>query len=63
VRRIGVTIASIYSNLVPIVVVLIAMLEGIQPTTGHLIGGLLIISGVLIAQLWPVVSKRLRFVA
>jgi drug/metabolite transporter (DMT)-like permease len=59
VSRIGVTIASIYSNLVPIVVVLISMLEGEQPTTGHLIGGLLIICGVLVAQLWPLISRRL----
>jgi len=60
--RIGVTIASIYSNLVPIVVVLISMLEGKQPTTGHIVGGILIICGVLIAQLWPMLYRRLRFV-
>ena len=60
VSRIGVTVATIYSNLVPIVVVLISMLEGKQPTTGHLIGGALIICGVLIAQLWPTLSRRLR---
>jgi len=61
VSRIGVTIASIYSNLVPIVVVLISMLFGKQPTTGHIIGGILIICGVLIAQLWPLLHRRLRF--
>ena len=63
INRIGVTIASIYSNLVPIVVVLFAMLEGVRPTTGHLVGGILIICGVLIAQLWPMISRRLRFAA
>lgn len=63
VSRIGVTIATIYSNLVPIVVVLISMLEGHQPTISHLIGGLLIICGVLIAQLWPMLSRRLGFVS
>ncbi len=63
VARIGVTIATIYSNLVPIVVVLISMLEGQQPTASHLIGGLLIICGVLIAQLWPMLSRRLGLVA
>ncbi len=63
VARIGVTIATIYSNLVPIVVVLISTLEGQQPTASHLIGGLLIICGVLIAQLWPMLSRRLGLVA
>ena len=53
VSRVGVTIASIYSNLVPVVVVVIRMIEGEPPTTEHLIGGVLIICGVLIAQLLP----------
>lgn len=53
VSRVGVTIASIYSNLVPVTVVLIRMIEGEPPTTAHLIGGVLIIAGVLIAQLLP----------
>lgn len=53
VSRVGVTIASIYSNLVPVVVVAIRMIEGEPPTTEHLIGGVLIICGVLIAQLLP----------
>jgi hypothetical protein len=38
------------------------MLEGKQPTTGHIVGGILIICGVLIAQLWPMLYRRLRFV-
>ena len=53
VSRVGVTIASIYSNLVPVTVVLIRMIQGEPPTTAHLIGGVLIIAGVLIAQLLP----------
>ena len=53
VSRVGVTIASIYSNLVPVVVVAIRMIEGEPPTTAHLIGGVLIICGVLMAQLLP----------
>ena len=53
VSRVGVTIASIYSNLVPVVVVVIRMIQGEPPTTAHLIGGVLIICGVLIAQLLP----------
>lgn len=53
VSRVGVTIASIYANLVPVVVVAIRMIEGEPPTTAHMIGGVLIIAGVLIAQLLP----------
>ncbi|MDH3691313.1 MAG: DMT family transporter [Gammaproteobacteria bacterium] len=51
VSRIGITVASMYGNLVPIVVVLIAVAFGRYPTVLHLIGGALIISGVLYAQL------------
>jgi drug/metabolite transporter (DMT)-like permease len=58
VSRVGVTIASIYSNLVPVTVVIIRMIQGEPPTTEHLIGGVLIIAGVLIAQLLPSWSKR-----
>ncbi len=59
VSRVGVTIASIYSNLVPVVVVAIRTLEGIPPTTGHVVGGILIITGVLVAQLLPSGRSRL----
>ncbi len=58
VSRIGVTIASIYSNLVPVTVVAVRMIQGEPPTTEHLIGGVLIISGVLIAQLLPSWNRR-----
>lgn len=58
VSRIGVTIASIYSNLVPVTVVAIRMIQGEPPTTEHLIGGVLIITGVLIAQLLPSWKKN-----
>ena len=53
ISRVGVTIASIYSNLAPVVVVLIRMIQGEPPTSFHLIGGTLIIAGVLFAQLLP----------
>ncbi len=53
ISRVGVTIASIYSNLAPVVVVLIRMVQGEPPTSFHLIGGALIITGVLAAQLLP----------
>ena len=51
VSRIGITTASIYSNLVPVVVVSIAIAAGRYPTVMHLAGGALIIAGVLFAQL------------
>ena len=53
VSRIGVTVASIYSNLVPVVVVAIRAVEGEAPSESHLAGGALIVAGVLIAQLLP----------
>lgn len=58
VSRIGVTVASIYNNLVPVVVVVIRMIQGEPPKTAHLIGGAMIIAGVLVAQLLP--SGRTR---
>ena len=58
ISRVGVTIASIYSNLAPVVVVLIRMIQGEPPTSFHLIGGALIIAGVLFAQLLPPGTKR-----
>ncbi len=51
VSRIGITAASIYGNLVPVVVVSIAIAAGRYPTVMHLAGGALIIAGVLFAQL------------
>ena len=53
ISRVGVTVASIYSNLAPVVVVVIRMIQGEPPTSFHLIGGALIIAGVLFAQLLP----------
>ena len=50
VSRVGVTVGSMYQNLVPIVVVLISISLGQYPNTLHLIGGVLIISGVLYIQ-------------
>ena len=58
ISRVGVTIASIYSNLAPVVVVVIRMIQGEPPTSFHLIGGALIIAGVLFAQLLPAARDR-----
>ena len=51
VSRIGVTIGVMYQNLVPIVVVLIAISLGRYPTMMHLVAGVLIVSGVLYIQI------------
>ncbi|MSP67647.1 MAG: DMT family transporter [Alphaproteobacteria bacterium] len=51
VQRIGIAISSIYRNLVPVVVVLIAVAFGRYPTAVHLMGGALMIAGVLYAQI------------
>ena len=48
VSRMGIAIASIYGNMVPVVVVVIAMIGGRPPRIAHLVGGALIIAGVLI---------------
>ena len=50
VSQVGVTVGSMYQNLVPIVVVLISISMGQYPTILHLAGGALIISGVLYTQ-------------
>ena len=53
-----VTIASIYANLVPVVVVAIRMVQGQPPTAAQLAGGALIVAGVLLAQLLPARPRR-----
>ncbi|MBL10035.1 MAG: hypothetical protein CL402_05890 [Acidiferrobacteraceae bacterium] len=50
VSRIGVTVGSMYQNLVPIVVGAIGITLGKYPNKLHLLGGILIISGVLYSQ-------------
>ncbi len=58
ISRIGVTVASIYGNLVPVVVVAIRAVQGEAPSESHLAGGALIVAGVLIAQLLPPRRRR-----
>ena len=58
VSRVGVTIGSMYQNLVPIIVVLITVSLGRYPTPLHLVAGALIISGVLYTQLRSVRASR-----
>ena len=47
---VGVPVAALYMNLLPIFAVLISMLIGAVPTTGQIIGGLVVLAGVAQAQ-------------
>jgi len=51
VSRVGVTIAAMYNNLIPIVAVMISFWAGTKPTVAQLIGAAVIIAGVLYAQM------------
>jgi drug/metabolite transporter (DMT)-like permease len=57
VSRVGVTLAAMYGNLIPVVASAIAFWAGTPPTAAQLIGAAVIIAGVLYAQ---VVALRLR---
>ncbi len=50
VSRVGVTIAAMYNNLIPIVAVMISFWAGTKPTVAQLVGAAVIIAGVLYAQ-------------
>ena len=52
VRHLGATVGSMYSNLSPVFAACIAMALGIYPTVMQIVGGLVILSGVVIAQRW-----------
>ena len=49
--RVGVTIAAMYNNLIPIVAVVISFWAGTKPTAAQLAGAAVIIAGVLYAQM------------
>ncbi|HZF36567.1 MAG TPA: DMT family transporter [Candidatus Angelobacter sp.] len=51
VSRVGVTIAAMYSNLIPVVAVAISFWAGTRPTAAQLVGAAVIIAGVLYAQM------------
>jgi drug/metabolite transporter (DMT)-like permease len=50
VSRVGVTLAAMYGNVIPIVAAAIAFWAGTPPTAAQLIGAAVIIAGVLYAQ-------------
>lgn len=51
VSRVGVTVAAIFNNLMPIVAVLISLWVGTRPTMLQLVGGAVILAGVVYAQM------------
>lgn len=53
VSRIGVTIAAMYQNLIPVTAVLLTLWIGIYPSWQQLAGGALILAGVVYAQKAP----------
>lgn len=60
VRRLGVTVATMYSNLAPVVVVVVAIFMGRVPSWMHFAGGGLIIAGVMVTQLRQFRAERVR---
>jgi drug/metabolite transporter (DMT)-like permease len=50
VSRVGVTLAAMYGNLIPVVAAVIAVWAGTPPTPAQLVGAAIIIAGVLYAQ-------------
>jgi len=58
VRRIGVTVATMYTNLTPVVVVSAAFVAGRDPSVMHIIGGMLIIAGVSFSQIHKLRAER-----
>jgi drug/metabolite transporter (DMT)-like permease len=51
VRQLGVVVASLFLNFVPMFTILITTLQGHPPTTMQLLGGALVLAGVLQSQL------------
>ena len=58
VLRLGLSLASLYLNLIPAVTLAILSLMGIPPTLGQVSGAALVIGGILLAQRWPALARR-----
>jgi drug/metabolite transporter (DMT)-like permease len=59
VSRIGIAVASMYTNLIPVTAAIVAFVWiGTHPTVYQLAGGVLIIAGVLYAQLTAFKAER-----
>lgn len=59
VRHVGVVVASLYMNLVPVVAVLILAVLGTPPSWNQVLGGLLVVVGVAYVQLRDARRRRL----
>jgi len=59
VRMIGVVVASLYLNLIPLATLLTAVLLGIEPRPLQLVGGAVVLAGVVQAQLRLLKKHRL----
>jgi drug/metabolite transporter (DMT)-like permease len=58
VRHLGVVVASLFLNFVPVFAILITTLMGEPPTTMQLLGGALVLAGVLQSQLRHLIWRR-----
>jgi len=58
VSRLGVTLMAIFANFVPVVAILLAMWFGHWPTWHHIAGGLIILAGVIYAQVTAARNTR-----
>ena len=58
VKRVGVVVASLYLNLVPVVAIGVFAFSGIIPTWPQIVGGLLVIAGVLLSELQLLKAKK-----
>lgn len=59
VRLIGVVVASLYMNLIPLAALLIALTIGIEPRPLQLVGGAIVLAGVVQVQLRLLKRQRL----
>ncbi|MFO1056801.1 MAG: DMT family transporter [Dongiaceae bacterium] len=63
VSRVGVAVATMYTNLIPVATVLVTVALGVAPQPAQLLGGAVILAAVLYAQLagrQPVAATRRR---
>lgn len=63
VSRVGVTVAAVFNNLMPIVAVLISLWVGTRPTLVQLVGGAVILAGVIYAQMLALRSRSTQAAA
>lgn len=52
VARLGLSLASLYLNLIPAVTLAILAVMGIQPSLGQILGAVLVVGGIFVAQRW-----------